>query len=269
VRINAVEVGGEACVIGIVRDMTAQRQVERQAREQRQQLTHLSRVASLTDFSSALAHELNQPLTAILANAQAALRFLSRDEPDLTEIRAILREIAESDKRAGDLIHHLRLLMKHGEEEFAPVDLNQVVREVLDFLHGEFVMRDVDVHVSLTPNLPHVNGDRVQLQQLILNLACNASEAMEGQQRGRKTLGARTVHGGDDSVQLVVSDTGPGIEAARVGRIFDPFFTTKENGLGLGLPISRNIAMAHGGDLIAERSEGNGAIFRLVLPAVK
>jgi len=269
VRINAVEVGGEACVIGIVRDMTAQRQAERQAREQRQQITHLSRVASLTDFSSALAHELNQPLTAILANAQAALRYLSRDQPDLTEIRAILREIAESDKRAGDLIHHLRLLMKHGEEEFTPVDLNQVVREVLDFMHGEFVMRDVDVHVSFAPDLPHVNGDRVQLQQLILNLACNASEAMEGQQRGRKTLGASTAHGGNDSVQLVVTDTGPGIEAERVERIFDPFFTTKEKGLGLGLPISRNIAKAHGGDLIAERSESNGAIFRLVLPAVR
>jgi PAS domain S-box-containing protein len=267
VRIRAVELQGQACAIGIVRDITEQRQAELAAREQRQQLTHLTRVASLTEFSSTLAHELNQPLTAILSNAQAALRFLARDPPDVMEIRSILGEIAEADKRAGLLIHHLRLLMKRGEEEFLSVDLNQLVREVLEFLHGEFVTRDVEVRASLAPDLPHVNGDRVQLQQLVLNLVSNACEAMQEPAAHEKTLNVTTIHGYDDSAQVVVSDTGPGIPADQLDRVFEPFFTTKDNGLGLGLAISRKIARAHGGNLVAEQRHGVGATFRLMLPS--
>ena len=269
VRVNAAEVGGEACVIGIVRDITAQRQAERQAYEQRQQLTHLSRVASLNDFSSALAHELNQPLASILANAQAALRFMSHEPPDMTEIRSVLIEIAEADKRAGALIHHLRRLIRRSEEEFAPLSVNEVVREVLDLLGGEFVKREVELQLTLARNLPRVNGDRVQLQQLVLNLAFNACEAMQEQHHDSRTLELVTAHSEDGGVQVVVADTGPGIAADPVERIFDPFFTTKQNGLGLGLPISRNIARAHGGELSAERGRGKGAIFRLELPAMK
>jgi len=269
VRINAVHLAGESCVIGIVRDITAQRQAELQAHEQRQQLTHLSRVASLIDFSGALAHELSQPLTAILSNAQAALRNLSRDPPDLTEIRSILSEIAEADKRAGQLIHHLRLLMKRGEEEFAAIDINQVIREVLEFLRGALVMRDIDVRSSFAPRLSQVNGDRVQLQQLVLNLVCNAAEALEGQPRSRRTIDVRTAQGHDGSVHFLVIDCGPGIPSDRRDHIFDPFFTTKDNGLGLGLSISLKIARAHGGNLAADEPDGTGATFRLVLPAIR
>jgi PAS domain S-box-containing protein len=269
VRLNAVELQGQPCIIGILRDITEQRHAELQAREQRQQLTHLTRVASLTDFSSTLAHELNQPLTAILANAQAALRFLARNPFDVAEIRSILGEIVDADKRAGQLIHHLRLLMKRGEEEFVRIDLNHLVREVLDFLHGEFVTRDVDVHANLSPDLPNVIGDRVQLEQLVLNLVSNGCEAMQNQGRGEKTLNVTTIHGYDGTVQVVVTDTGPGIAADQLDRVFEPFYTTKENGLGLGLPISRKIAVAHGGNLTAEQREGEGASMRLVLPAVR
>jgi PAS domain S-box-containing protein len=268
VSITGVEVQGQPCELSIVRDVTEQRHAESEAREQRQQLTHLTRVAAVTELSGTLAHELNQPLTAILSNAQAALRFLSNDPYNIGEIRAILLEIAEEDKRAGALIHHLRLLMKkgtRGEDEFARIDLNQLVREVLGFVHGESVRRDVDVTASFWPDLPHVAGDRVQLQQLVLNLVSNAYEAMR-QPAAAKSLGITTVHGYDGTVQLVISDTGPGIAADRLEKIFEPFFTTKENGLGLGLSICRKIARAHGGTLLADSREGEGAIFRLVLP---
>ena len=264
-RIKAVELQGEPSAISIMRDISAQRQAEKQEREQRVQLTHLTRVASLTEFSSTLAHELNQPLTAILSNAQAALRFLAHDPPNVTEIHTILAEIVEADKRAGQLIHHLRLLMKKADEEFVPIELNHVVKDVLEFLHSEFVTRDVDVRTSLSPDLPLVNGDRVQLQQLVLNLLSNACDAMRNAASPQRTLSITTMHAYDGSVQLVVSDTGPGIPAQQLDRIFEPFFTTKDSGLGLGLPISRRIARAHGGTLVAEHRD-SGASFRLSLP---
>ncbi|MFI4932711.1 MAG: ATP-binding protein, partial [Burkholderiales bacterium] len=267
-RIKAVELQGEPIAISIMRDISAQRQAEMQEREQRMQLTHLARVASLTEFSSALAHELNQPLTAILSNAQAAQRFLARDPPDVTELHAILSEIVEADKRAGQLIHHLRLLMKRADEEFVRIELNQVVQHVLVFLHGEFVTRDVDVRVSLSPDLPPLIGDRVQLQQLVLNLVSNACDAMRNAASPQRTLSITTLRADDGSAQLVVSDTGPGIPANQLDRIFEPFFTTKESGLGLGLSISRRIARAHGGALVAEHRDG-GASFRLSLPSAQ
>jgi two-component system, LuxR family, sensor kinase FixL len=201
-----------------------------------------------------------------LSNAQAALRFLARDPPDVMEIRSILGEIADADKRAGLLIHHLRLLMKRGEEEFVRLDLNQLISEVLNLLHSEFVTRDIEVRASLSPDLPPVNGDRVQIHQLLLNLVSNACEAMKGQTLGAKRLNVTTIHGCDGTVQVVVSDTGLGIARDQLDRIFEPFFTTKENGLGLGLAISRKIARAHGGNLVAEYRDAAGATLRIVLP---
>jgi C4-dicarboxylate-specific signal transduction histidine kinase len=227
----------------------------------------LTRVASLTDFSSSLAHELKQPLTAILANAQAGLRYLVNDSFDVVEIRAILSEIAEADKRAGELIHHLRLLMKPGEEKLVSIDVSQVVREVLDLMRGEFVTHDIEVRTSLAPALPAVSGDRVQLEQLVLNLVMNACEAMHGRRRGGTALDVSTLEGHDGTVQVVISDTGSGIAPDRLEQIFDPFFTTKENGIGLGLSISLKIARVHGGNLVAERREAGGTTFRLLLPA--
>jgi len=265
--ISPVEVAGEPCHITILRDITPQRQAESDAREQRRQLTHLTRVASLSDFSSTIAHELNQPLTAILANAQAALRFLQRDPPNVAEIRAILDEIADADKRAGLLIHHLRLLMKKGEEEFVQLDVNHVVSDVLEFIRGEFLLRGVEVKTTLARDLPQVQGDRVQLQQLVLNLVCNACDAMQGQPEQR-ILGISTSQQSDGRVQVLVSDTGPGIPPDRLDRVFEPFYTTKQSGLGMGLAICRRIAAAHGGTLAAGSRPGEGAIFRLVLPPV-
>jgi PAS domain S-box-containing protein len=265
--VSPVEVAGEMCHITILRDITPQRQAESDAREQRRQLTHLTRVASLSDFSSTIAHELNQPLTAILANAQAALRFLDRDPPNVGEIRTILSEIVEADKRAGLLIHHLRLLMKKGDEEYVQLEINHVVGDVLEFIRGEFLLRGVEVKTTLGRDLPQVRGDRVQLQQLVLNLVCNACDAMQGQPE-RRLLSISTAQAPDGSVQVAVSDTGPGIAPERLDRVFEPFYTTKQSGLGMGLPICRRIAVAHGGTLAASSRAGEGATFRLALPAV-
>ena len=266
ISVEAVELEGEPCLVTTVRDVTEQRAAERQANEQRQQLTHLTRVASLADFSGALAHELNQPLTAILSNAQAAQRFLAHRPPNMDEVRSILAEIVEADKRAGLVIHRLRALMKKGEEEFASLDLNQLVSEVLDFAHGEFVTLGVAVTATLSRDLPLVQGDRVQLQQLVLNLMTNACEAMQAPGLTEKRLRVRTVHASDGRVEVVVSDTGPGIAAEQLQRIFEPFYTTKDSGLGLGLAICRTIARAHGGALTAESSAGHGASLHLSLP---
>jgi len=268
VSVAAVTLGNEPCHISILRDITQLRQAEQESKEQRAQLTHLNRVASLTDFSSTIAHELNQPLTAILSNAQAALRNLLRDPANVGELRTILGEIVESDKRAALLIQHLRLLMKKGSEEFMQVDLNQQVKEVLEFARGEFILRNVHVNANYSPDLPLVRGDRVQLQQLILNLVCNACEAMEGSSDQSKALRVTTMRGREETVQVMVSDTGPGIPPERLESVFEPFFTTKESGLGMGLPICRKIAAIHGGVLSAQSQQGQGATFRLVLPAL-
>jgi two-component system, LuxR family, sensor kinase FixL len=268
VSVAPIKLLGDACAITIVHDITELREAEGQADEQRRQLTHLTRVASLTDFSSTLAHELNQPLTAILSNAQAALRFLARDPPDVSELRLILREIADADKRAGLLIHHLRLLMKRGSQEFVPVELNQLVRETLAFANSAFVSRSVELATGLANGVPSVSGDPVQLQQLLLNLISNACDAMQGRDPCQRRLTVTTLHAHDGSVHLVVNDTGCGIAPDQLEKLFQPFFTTKENGLGLGLSICRKIALAHGGTLTAQSLDGDGASLRLMLPAL-
>jgi PAS domain S-box-containing protein len=264
-----VDVAGEACEICTARDITAQRQAEIEAQDQRQQLTHLTRVASLTDFSGTLAHELNQPLTAILSNAQAALRMLSSEVPNIVEVKSILRDIAEADKRAGVLIHHLRLLMKNSEEEFAQVDANHLVQEVLDLAQGEFLLRKVELKTSFCRDLPMLQGDAVQLQQLVLNLVLNACEAMQNSGRPERVLSVDTQHGADGTVQVLVSDTGPGVKAELLARVFEPFYSTKANGLGLGLSICRKIATHHGGTLSVQNNHAGGATFRCSLPPVR
>ncbi len=225
-------------------------------------------LATLSDFSGALAHELNQPLTAILSNAQAGQRFLAFEHVDLAEIRSILWEIVEADKRAGNVIRRLRVLMKKGENPFAPVDLNHLLREVLEFAHSDLVTRNVEVTASFDARLAPVNGDRVQLQQLMLNLIGNACEALEANERSDRKLAVTTTTGPNGSAQIIVSDCGPGIAPATLERLFEPFFTTKEHGLGLGLSICRTIATAHGGKLHAENNRGRGATFRVVFPAL-
>jgi C4-dicarboxylate-specific signal transduction histidine kinase len=230
---------GSPCVVNLVRDISAQRHAEAEAREQRLQLTHLSRVASLTTFGGTLAHELTQPLATVLNNAHAAVLFLEEDPVDASEIRLALADIADAARRAGLVIDHLRLLMKKGEAELGVVDLNRLVADVIEFAHGFLSSSQVNVTVDLARDLPQIAGDAVQLQQLLLNLISNACDAMKDQDPAQRGVSVTTLLAADGSVQLLVADTGPGIDDSGLDLIFDPFYTTKANGLGLGLAISR------------------------------
>jgi PAS domain S-box-containing protein len=269
VATEQVELDNERCFVTFIRDVTEQRQMEQEAREQRQQLMHLTRVASLGELSGAIAHELNQPLTAILSNAQAARRFLAKDPVDLAEIREIIDDIVESDKRAGEVIRRLRAMLKKGEIQLLPVDVNDLMEDALDFAHGELVTHGVTVTVQLNPGLPSVSGDRVQLQQVFLNLINNACEAMSTRERSQRRLTLTTRYEREGTVDVAVSDNGWGIPPERLERMFDPFYTTKDDGLGLGLAICRTIVMAHRGRLWAENNPMGGATFRVSLPIRK
>ncbi len=251
---------------GIGRDITNLRRAEIEAQERREEVTHLTRVAILGELSGALAHELNQPLTAILSNAQAAQRLLAKTPVDLDEVREILSDIGSEDKRAGDVINRLRAMMKKGEAKLLPLNLNDLANDVLELAHSELIERNVAVATRLTPDLPEIRGDRVQLQQVLLNLIMNACEAMandNGAESGIEVLTAR-----DDSsrLRLTVADRGPGIPPELIGRIFEPFMTTKSQGLGVGLSICHSIVAAHGGRLWVANNPDRGASFSVSLP---
>ncbi len=242
------------------------RRIQQQVREKELQLAHLGRVATLGTLSGALAHELNQPLTAILSNAQAAQHFLSESNVDAAEVAAILFDIVADDRRAGEIVERLRALFRRGDVKLEPVDLNQVVRDVLVIADGQLKAREIEVVVHAVPHLPALRGDRIQLQQVVLNLVINASEAMEERPPGARRL-TITAEEAPAGVQLAVADEGQGIAPSDLELIFEPFFTTKASGLGLGLSISRSIIEAHGGRLWCRDNSERGATFCISLPA--
>jgi PAS domain S-box-containing protein len=222
-------------MMGATIDITARKQAELEVQQQRGELAHLSRVTMLGELSGSLAHELNQPLTAILSNAQAAQRFLAHDNADLNELRDILADIVAEDKRAGEIIRRLRLLLKKGEVQHQPFNLNEVVREVLKLVRSDLVNQGVAVHTELAPALPEVNADRVQLQQVLLNLVMNACDAMAGGPAGGHKLIIRSELAGDEGIRVSVADRGDGLAPDNLEKVFEPFFTTKVQGMGLGL----------------------------------
>jgi C4-dicarboxylate-specific signal transduction histidine kinase len=240
---------------------------ELDAHEQRLQLTHLSRVAMLGELSGGIAHELNQPLTAILSNAQAAQHFIAGKELDRKELAEILADIVAADQRAGEVIRRLRALFKKGETTLQPLDANELVRDVLGIAHGDLITRAVEATPDLAASLPLIEGDRVQLQQVMLNLMMNACDAMAtGPSDGRRlSIRTRAVDGG---VRISFADLGPGFRAEDYEKLFQPFYTTKPQGLGLGLSISRSIVAAHGGRLWGSSTPGHGATFHISLPVL-
>jgi PAS domain S-box-containing protein len=244
-------------------DITERKKATLQAGEQRQQLVLLGRAAVLGELSGAFAHELNQPLTSILGNAEAALQLLMRDSADLPEIRDILRDIIQDDVRAAEVIQRLRSMLARGEIQRQPVDLNQVVREVLELAHSDLITRGVSVVMQLDPSASQVLADKVQMQQVALNLIGNACEAMSGvAPAGRKLIIATQLAGDGSFIECSFLDQGQGIPSGDLERIFQPFVTTKKHGLGLGLAICRSIVEAHGGRLWAEHGPDGGAVFR-------
>jgi PAS domain S-box-containing protein len=259
------EQGKVTGAIGCFNDITERKQAELEAEQQRQLLTHVTRVATLGELSGALAHELSQPLTSILSNAQAAQRFMSRERVDLEEIRAILKDIVAEDRRAGAIIQRWRTLMRKGETQLQPLDVNEVTNEVLRLANNQLTAHSVTVTAHLTPDLPAVRGDRVGLQQVLLNLIVNACDAMKLNEPARRHLTVTTALDGEGAVEVAIADCGGGIPADAVERVFEPFFTTKEHGLGLGLAICRSIVAAHGGRLWAINNADHGATFCFAL----
>ena len=263
---ETVEMGGHPCFITTIRDITDRQRAQREAQEQRQLLTHLGRVAVLGELSGALAHELSQPLTAILSNAQAARRMLARDPVNLREIDEILEDIASADRRAGEVIRRLRAMFKRGESNRQLLDLNEIARDVLDFARSDILTRHVQVVTKLAADLPKVRGDSVQVQQVLLNLIVNGCEAMNGNEPNDRTLVIETSAVDHETVGISVLDNGTGIRPDILDQLFEPFVTTKQQGLGLGLTICRSIATAHGGQLWAGNNADRGSAFRLMLP---
>jgi PAS domain S-box-containing protein len=251
-------------MMGATTDITASKQAEDKAQRQHEELAHLSRVATVSELSGSLAHELNQPLAIILTNAQAAQRLLAQQPPDLAEAQEILADIVSEDQRAGEVIRRLRSLLKHGETSLQPLTVNGIVEEVLQLSRNSLIGHGITVHRTLAPNVPQVQGDHIQLQQVLLNLILNACDAMSANPPAGRQLTVTTAHR-DGAVRISVSDTGCGLPRV-AERIFEPFYTTKKQGLGLGLSICRSIVTAHKGRLWAENSAAGGAVFHLELP---
>jgi two-component system sensor kinase FixL len=256
-------------VLASIVDITERKLAELEAARQRHDLAHLARVTALGELSSSLAHELTHPLTAILSNAQAAQRFLADDNVDLDEVREILNDIVTQDQRAGEVIHGLRLLLQKGEpqKQCDDVDLNEVIREVVQLMRSDLINRNATLDTDLAQNLPAVTGDRVQLQQVLLNLALNGCEALgDYNSSERRLLIASQWENG--TVRVSVSDSGSGIPGEKMEQVFERFFTTKKEGMGLGLSICRTIINAHRGKIWATNNGGCGATFHFSLPIV-
>ena len=242
------------------------RRLERDAQAQREQLAHLARVSMLGQLSGGIVHELNQPLTAILSNAQAAQHFLANKKADPQLLAEILQDIVIADQRAGDVIRRLHSLFRRGETDFQPLDVNTLVRDVLRIVNSDLLTRGVAVETELAPELRLVQGDRVELQQVMLNLVVNACDAMRDIPEGGRRLVVRTARGKGRSLQISVSDNGPGFSPEEYEKLFEPFYSTKEQGLGLGLSICRAIVRAHSGRIWGASGQGRGATFHVLLP---
>jgi PAS domain S-box-containing protein len=249
--------------VGTVMDVTERRRAE----EERQAFAHANRIATMGQLTGSIAHEVNQPIAAARNNAASALRFLSRSPPDLKEVREALDCVVSDVDRAANVIGGIRkLITKTPAPQDDCLEINEAIREMIVLTHGEALKNGVSVQMQLE-GLPLIQGDRVQLQQVVLNLILNAVEAMSSVDGARRELLISTERRGADEVLVAVRDSGPGIDSEHLERVFDSFYTTKPSGIGLGLPICRSIIDAHGGRLWAAANEPRGAAFQFTLPA--
>ena len=246
-------------------NITEVRRAELEALRSRQNLAHVARVATIGELTASIAHQLNQPLSAIMTNAQAARRILEWPEPDIEEVRAILVDIVKDDRRASEVIHHVRGLLRNGEPEMQWVDVAGLIREVADLLSSETIMRDVALSLSFDRIPIYAKGDRVQLQQVVLNLVQNAMEAMSDDRRSGRVIHVSCRSDGDGPIRVSIHDSGPGVRAGAEHTIFEPFYTTKSDGMGMGLSIVRSIVEAHGGSIAVRNHSGGGAVFEFTL----
>ena len=246
--------------------MTEHRLSEEALGNLRSELAHVSRVATLGALTASIAHEVNQPLSGIITNASTGLRMLSADPPNVEGARETTRRTLRDGNRASEVITRLRALFNKQEAATESVDLNEATREVVTLSLSELRKSRVIPRLELADGLPPVTGDRVQLQQVILNLLRNALDAMEGIEDSPTPLVIRTERDGDDRVRLSVQDAGVGFDPQAAGRLFDAFYTTKHDGMGIGLSVSRSIIDSHHGRLWATPNDGPGATFSFSIP---
>lgn len=260
------DTAGNLEFVGAVMDVTAAKRAEEEMQQTRNSLTHANRVTTLGEMTASIAHEVNQPIAAVVVNAGAALRWLAANPPNHSEVEKALSRILKDGNRAGDVIARTRALAKRLPQRNDGLDINDAIREVIALTRSEADSHRISLHSKLERDLPLVSGDRVQLQQVVLNLVVNAIQAMAGEAEGARELKISSRRSDTKGVLVAVEDTGPGLDPADLDRAFDAFYTTKSDGIGLGLAICRSIIEAHDGKLWASSNKPGGAIFQFSLP---
>ncbi len=259
--------------VAFILDLTDQKRAQQEVRDSERRylelqmvLAHSNRVATMGQLTASIAHEVKQPITAMATYASAALRWLTARPPNLDEVRQALNRIASDSVRANNIVDRTRAFFKKEPRRKDGLDLNETILELIGFMRGEADKHEVELVVELADGLPQIHGDRVQLQQVLLNLMINAIEAMSATQVGERTLLIRTAKSEADELCVTVQDSGPGLDAGTPESVFEAFFTTKPNGLGMGLPICRTIVESHGGSLWVTSNSPTGATFQFTLP---
>jgi PAS domain S-box-containing protein len=261
------EAGKPLWMTGVLFDITDRKEAELQAQQNRDELSHLSRVAAMGELAASIAHELNQPLSGITSNAAAGQRFIDRGKVDLRELHDLLGDIVADGRRAGDVIRGIQSMVKKDISAHRRINLNDIVISVVRMVKPNAMLHSCQLGTFLDPDLPTVEGDPVQLQQVLLNLIINAFEAMRATPLSRRKVVIATENDPDGATSVSVRDYGVGIPEDARERLFDHFFTTKREGLGMGLAIVRSIVESHGGTIAAENAEGGGARFHFTVRA--
>ena len=254
-------------IYATARDLTDRLKDEAEDQQRREELAHITRIAMMGELTTSLAHEINQPLAAIMSNAGAAQRFLLQAEPDLDEVRQILDDIIRDDKRASDVVTKVRTLVKKEKSCHELLDLNEIIQQVVSLIRGDSLLQGLSIVTDLSPNLATIYGDGIQLQQVILNVILNGAAAMRDTLPTKRKIIVRTAMADSRTVKVFVTDFGTGVDQSQIERLFEPFYTTKPQGLGMGLSISQSIIKAHGGTMEASNNQEGGATFVFSLPA--
>jgi signal transduction histidine kinase len=261
---DAAEFARTSTLVGSIMDVTERKQAEEALQQAQADLARVSRVTTMGELTANLAHEVNQPITAAVTNANACLRWLAADPPNLAEARAAARRIVNDGTRAAEIVSRTRQLFEKSAPHRQPVDIDEVIRETILLLNGEAARHAISIRQLLASGFPEVMGDRIQLQQVVMNLIMNSIEALK-EVEGARELVVKSRRTGEEEVLVSVSDSGVGLPPKQAEQLFDTFFTTKPHGTGMGLSISRSIVEAHGGRLWAEPNKPRGAVFQFTL----
>jgi PAS domain S-box-containing protein len=258
---------GESVFVGIIHDLTSRNRTEAELEEARQQLVRVARVTVLGELTAAIAHEVNQPLAGLVNSGNACLRWLDGETPNIEAARKSAERMIVAGHRAAEVISRIRALVGKSPPRRDPLNINTTVTEVIALISSEIWRNRIVLQTKLSNDALLVKGDRVQVQQVILNLLLNAIEAMSGDGKQRRELLVESMNDGSNGVLVKVQDSGPGVDETALDRLFEAFYTTKADGMGMGLAVSRTIIQAHGGRLWATPNLSQGAIFQFVLPA--